>query len=67
MEGKIIMSSREFQRMRVFREAAERRMTLVAAGEGIPVSLQNVYCLHSGASIRCGRIHGTHHQGRETG
>lgn len=30
MEGKITMSSREFQRMRVFREVAERRMPLTA-------------------------------------
>jgi len=29
MEGKIIMSRKEFQRMRVFREVAEKRMTLV--------------------------------------
>ncbi len=31
MEGTITMSSKEFQRMRVFREVVERRMTLVAA------------------------------------
>jgi len=31
MEGKITMSSKEFQRMRVFREVAEKRMTLVVA------------------------------------
>lgn len=31
MEGEITMSSKEFQRMRVFREVLEKRMTLVAA------------------------------------
>jgi len=38
MEGKITMSSREFQRMRVFREVAEKRMTLVAAAALIGTS-----------------------------
>jgi len=38
MEGKIIMSSREFQRMRVFREVAEKRMTLVVAAALIGIS-----------------------------
>src|SRR3972149_7014567 len=38
MEGKITMSSREFQRMRVFREVAERRMTLVVAAALVGIS-----------------------------
>ena len=38
MEGKITMSSREFQRMRVFREVAEQRMTLMAAAALIGTS-----------------------------
>jgi len=38
MEGKITMSSREFQRMRVFREVAEKRMTLVMAAALIGTS-----------------------------
>jgi len=38
MEGKITMSSREFQRMRVFREVAEKRMTLVVAAALIRTS-----------------------------
>ena len=38
MEGKITMSSKEFQRMRVFREVAEKRMTLVVAAALIGTS-----------------------------
>lgn len=38
MEGKITMSSREFQRMRVFREVGEKRMTLVVAAALIGMS-----------------------------
>jgi transposase len=38
MEGKIIMSRKEFQRMRVFREVAEKRMTLVVAAALIRTS-----------------------------
>jgi transposase len=38
MEGKIIMNSREFQRIRVFREVAEKRMTLVVAAALIGTS-----------------------------
>ena len=38
MEGKITMSSREFQRMRVFREVGEKRMTLVVAAALIGIS-----------------------------
>ncbi len=38
MEGKITMSSREFQRVRVFREVVEKRMTLVVAAALIRTS-----------------------------
>lgn len=38
MEGKITVSAKEFQRIRVFREVAEKRMTLVAAAALIGLS-----------------------------
>lgn len=41
MEGIITMSSREFQRMRVFREVVERRMTLVNAAARIGTSYRH--------------------------
>lgn len=38
MEGNITVSSREFQRLRIFREVAEKRMTLVVAAALIGMS-----------------------------
>jgi transposase len=60
MEGKIVMSSKEFQRMRVFREVAEKRMTLVVASALIGTSYRHAKRLKARFSHADGKglIHG---------
>lgn len=60
MEGKITVSRREFQRMRVFREVAENRMTLVAAAALIGMSYRQAKRLKArfaAADVK-GLVHG---------
>jgi len=60
MEGRITMSSKEFQRMRVFREVVEKRMTLVVAAALIGTSYRQAKRLKARFAHADGRglIHG---------